>query len=69
MVMLVAVSWGELVDKHTILERKSERIKDPEKLVHVRREAEVLWPALERALGAHPGLAAMLAEQKSYRPY
>jgi hypothetical protein len=61
MVMLVAVSWGELVDKHTILERKSERIKDPEKLVHVRREAEVLWPALERALGAHPGLAAMLA--------
>jgi hypothetical protein len=38
----VPVSVGELIDKITILEIKSERIKDPSKLVNVRRELELL---------------------------
>ena len=36
----VPVSWGELVDKITILEIKAERIDDPKKLANVTRE---LW--------------------------
>jgi hypothetical protein len=38
----VPVSFGEVIDKITILEIKSERIDDPEKVVNVRRELEVL---------------------------
>jgi chaperonin cofactor prefoldin len=34
------ISWGELVDKITILEIKTERINDPKKLTNVTRE---LW--------------------------
>ncbi len=63
--ILVAVSWGELLDKHTILELKSERIADPAKLAHVRLEAEALRPSLEQALGGHSGLAALLADLKA----
>lgn len=36
------VSYGELIDKITILEIKSERISDEAKLVNVRRELELL---------------------------
>lgn len=36
------VSYGELIDKITILEIKSERITDVDKLVNVRHELEVL---------------------------
>ena len=36
----VPISWGELVDKITILEIKSERIDDSKKLANVTRE---LW--------------------------
>jgi hypothetical protein len=36
------VSFGELIDKITILEIKSERIADPAKLDNVRRELELL---------------------------
>jgi len=36
------VSFGEVVDKITILEIKSERIHDPEKTVNIRRELELL---------------------------
>ena len=38
----VPVSYGELIDKITILEIKSERISDPGKLVNIRRELELL---------------------------
>ena len=40
--MRVPVSFGEVLDKMTILEIKSERITDPEKLVNVRRELDDL---------------------------
>ena len=38
----VPVSPGEVLDKITILEIKSERMTDPEKLANVRRELELL---------------------------
>lgn len=40
--MLTEISKGELIDKITILEIKSERIKDPEKLKNVNNELEIL---------------------------
>ncbi|MDC0435120.1 DUF6165 family protein [bacterium] len=40
--ILVPVSLGELIDKLTILEIKSERITDPAKLANVRLELEQL---------------------------
>jgi hypothetical protein len=44
----VPVSFGELIDKITILEIKSERMTDPAKLANVRRELDALdavWTA------------------------
>jgi hypothetical protein len=38
----VPVSWGELVDKITILQIKSERMTDEKKLVNVRKELALL---------------------------
>lgn len=42
MELLTPVSPGELLDKLTILDIKSERITDPEKLSNVRHERELL---------------------------
>ncbi len=42
MPILVPVSWGELLDKITILEIKSRRIADPAKLDNVQRELAAL---------------------------
>lgn len=47
----IPVATGELLDKITILRIKSERIADPDKLVNVRRELELLegiWRDLDR---------------------
>ena len=52
MSITTTVSLGEFLDKLTILEIKSERITDPEKLANVRRELETLrrtWAASEYA--------------------
>jgi predicted RNase H-like nuclease (RuvC/YqgF family) len=49
--LLVPVSYGELLDKIAILQIKSERMADPDKLANVRRELS----ALERTWMAHPG--------------
>lgn len=38
----IPVSWGELIDKITILEIKSERISDTAKLTNVRKELGLL---------------------------
>jgi predicted nuclease with TOPRIM domain len=48
--LLVPVSYGELLDKIAILQIKSERMTDPDKLANVRRELS----ALERTWMAHP---------------
>lgn len=38
----VEVSLGEFLDKLTILQIKSERVKDPAKLVNIRKEVDLL---------------------------
>ena len=57
--ILVPVSLGELIDKITILEIKSERISDPAKLANVRLELEQLSQVSvldEKLLGNIAGL-------------
>lgn len=56
---VVPVSWGELIDKITILEIKAERIADPSKRANVARELEALSAVSDR--GAKPeGLAPLV---------
>jgi hypothetical protein len=61
----VQISFGELIDKITILEIKSARVSDAAKLGHVRHELAVLiavWTPLERT---NPEVAAVRAELKA----
>ena len=53
MPILVPVSWGELLDKITILDIKSRRITDPAKLVNIAREHDALQAVVD-ATGALP---------------
>lgn len=46
--LLVEVSIGELIDKVTILQIKSERIKDRAKLINIHTELSLLNEVLER---------------------
>lgn len=59
--ILVPVSYGELLDKITILEIKAERIGDEAKRANVRAELE----ALERAWAAHPAAAVDIAAERA----
>jgi tetratricopeptide (TPR) repeat protein len=59
--LLVEVAAGDLLDRLTILEIKSERIRDPAKLRHVRAELEALAEP-RRTLGESPELAALKAQ-------
>jgi hypothetical protein len=43
----VPVSWGELIDKLTILEIKSEKIESPEALINIRHELALLQAIAE----------------------
>jgi hypothetical protein len=61
----VPVSAGELVDKVTILEIKSERIADPAKLANVRRELAGLSAITDPLLKANAGLAPLKASLRS----
>ena len=55
--ILVPVSFGELLDKLSILQIKSERMRDPAKLANVRNELA----ALETTWAAHPAAAQDVA--------
>lgn len=57
MIVNVPVSPGELIDKMTILEIKSERIEDPSRLAHVATELAALTRARDTAFAA-AGLAS-----------
>jgi Family of unknown function (DUF6165) len=54
----VPVSYGELIDKITILEIKSERISDPTKLVNVRVELDLLNETWAGAAASSTDIAA-----------
>lgn len=55
------VSWGELIDKITILEIKAERLTAPAALANVQRELDALR-AVEAQLAPDPELARVKAE-------
>lgn len=56
---LAPVSWGELLDKITILEIKAERITDPSARANVGRELALLRQVAAPVM-AQPGLAPLL---------
>lgn len=61
----VEISPGELIDKITILEIKSERIDDPAKLANVRVELETLAASRDAALPPSAQLTALTADLKA----
>jgi predicted nucleic acid-binding Zn-ribbon protein len=62
---LIPVSAGELVDKITILEIKSERMTDPQKLRNVRLELETLRRAWEESPLAKAKVSGQLRKLKT----
>lgn len=65
MSLLIPVSWGELLDKITILQIKSERMTDPAKLANVRGELELLEGVRDRQGTGPDGLAGLLADLRT----
>jgi hypothetical protein len=59
--LLVPVSWGELIDKITILEIKAERIKRRAALANVRRELDALNVVVARNAPPRAGIARLKA--------
>jgi hypothetical protein len=60
----VHISWGELIDKLTILEIKSERLASEGARSNVRRELELISLLANEAGAREPRLAALRSELK-----
>jgi hypothetical protein len=58
--LLIEVSPGEVIDKLTILAIKEQRLTQPDKLGHVRREAAVLRRAVDPLLAGEPALRPLM---------
>ena len=61
----IPISWGELIDKITILEIKVERMADAQKLANVRRELIALQVASAKAGRLPAGGGNLTAELKA----
>lgn len=61
----VPVSYGELLDKISILEIKSEHIKDADKLVNVHRELNALNDSWHRAVASKKDIQDLLKQLKA----
>lgn len=61
----VPVSYGELIDKITILQIKSERMTDPAKLENVRNELELLEATWANAEASQTDIEAECAQLKA----
>lgn len=64
-VITVPVSFGEVLDKITILEIKSERISDPAKLENVRRELQALNTTWREAVPDESAIAEQRRQLKT----
>ena len=64
-VIRVPVSFGEVLDKITILEIKSERIADPEKVMNVRRELSELSHTWDQAIEDQAVIADLRRDLKA----
>src|SRR6516165_5304750 len=62
---IVQVSWGELIDKMTILEIKEQRLKSPEAVANVRRELAALMSVARDILMHRPDLASVKKQLRS----
>lgn len=62
---LVPVSWGELADKISILQIKSERLTSPAQRANVARELDALCPAIDTMPDAPDALTALRADLKA----
>ena len=62
MIPRVPVSWGELLDKVTILEIKSERLRTPAALANAAHELTLLRAIVAELAETPPGLAALRGE-------
>jgi hypothetical protein len=65
MAVLVPVSWGEVIDKITVLEIKSEKLTDEAKLLNVRKELGLLSSIRDKEFAGHTGLAKLSADLKA----
>jgi transcriptional regulator of nitric oxide reductase len=63
--ILIPISPGELLDKITILQIKSERIADPAKVANVRTELEMLDAVWRQAVGDDDEINALTVELKT----
>ncbi|MFD0987431.1 DUF6165 family protein [Methyloligella solikamskensis] len=63
--IVIPVAPGELADKISILEIKSERINDAAKLENIHRELELLAAAAQENMPDDPTLAQLCAELKA----
>jgi hypothetical protein len=61
----VPVSWGELIDKITILEIKRERLSDTAALANVGRELEVLRATAGPVLAGDEAARTLMAQLKA----
>jgi predicted nucleic acid-binding Zn-ribbon protein len=61
----VEVSWGELIDKITILEIKTQRLTSPQAVANVRKELAALNGAFCELKSAPAGLDALKRDLKS----
>jgi hypothetical protein len=61
----IEIAPGELIDKITILEIKSERIEDAKKVANVRIELETLEASRDATLPASPDLTRLTAALKA----
>ena len=59
---MVEVGAGELIDKISILQIKSERIKDPQKSANVQRELEALCAVRDQQLAASSALSELMGQ-------
>lgn len=61
----IEVAAGEVIDKITILQIKSERITDADKLANVRTELDLLLAAWTRHIATTDALTALIADLKT----
>jgi hypothetical protein len=61
----IQVSWGELIDKITILEIKQRQLKSEVAAANVRRELTALASIAERILLQQPNVASLKEQLKS----
>jgi hypothetical protein len=62
--ILVPISPAELMDKLAILETKERKIKDPEKLKHIKNEIKILRAVFKKNIRMTKELNSLFAELK-----